>query len=108
LWVIHFEPEAQDQLLALLDDDELAVSLARAGVAGVLCGHTHLQCRHKKFAGSSIYVCGTTSQYFAPEGNYLQIIDVEVNPGAPPPVTIDFRPFRFGRSDDGKSGFFPT
>jgi 3',5'-cyclic AMP phosphodiesterase CpdA len=105
LWVIHFEPRAQDELLSLLDEQALASALRRTDVAAVLCGHTHLQSREKRFADTRFFVCGTSTQHYAPVGNYLQLIEIDVAPGSARPMRIDFTSYSFQRRP-GQSGFF--
>jgi hypothetical protein len=78
LWVIHFEPEARESLLQLLDERHLATALRREPADAILCGHTHDSNRGKTFAGVPVFVCGTTTQHASAHGNTLHVLDVTV------------------------------
>jgi 3',5'-cyclic AMP phosphodiesterase CpdA len=109
IWVIHFEPNADDSSLALYDPDNLLADATRAArPAAILCGHTHLVCMPKDFAevAGLMHLCGTTTQWFAPHGNFFQIMEVEVDPADPASAAVRFRPFQFTQCDDGQSGFY--
>ena len=90
LWLFHFEPDAEDASLMLLDAESLHYAMMRPNEAmplAVLCGHTHEPSRVKTFAGVPVFCCGSASQR-ADCGNWLNII--EVDGGA-----ARMRPFKF-------------
>jgi hypothetical protein len=106
LWAIHFEPEAAESTLTLFDpEDLLSAAVAAAQPAAILCGHTHLASNDKPFAGTRVFVSGTTTQWFAPYGNYLQVVEVDVGPAGGAPPQLQFRSFQYGQQD-GQSGFY--
>ncbi|HEY7310583.1 MAG TPA: metallophosphoesterase [Gemmataceae bacterium] len=82
LWGMHFEPSAADPSLALLDDHLLSQALQQERVAAILCGHTHAG-RIKDFAGTPVYVCGTTTQYASVQGNHFHVLEIDIRPSAP-------------------------
>jgi 3',5'-cyclic AMP phosphodiesterase CpdA len=96
LWVIHFDPTIDyPRSLVLLDGELLANAVSRERVPAILCGHTHVN-GVRRFAGSTVYNCGTTTQAFAPHGNFLSFIELDWPPGAAAP-TVAAVPFRFDR-----------
>jgi 3',5'-cyclic AMP phosphodiesterase CpdA len=98
VWAIHFEPEAGEDSLALYDPEgRLAGAVAEARPAAILCGHTHLESQRKAFAGVDglVCLCGTTTQWHAPYGNYLQVIEVEVDETGAAAPAVALRKFRF-------------
>jgi 3',5'-cyclic AMP phosphodiesterase CpdA len=75
IWAIHFEPDAGDAALALLDDDLLIAECTNEPTA-IICGHTHKASRVKTFSGIPVLCCGTTlqeSQY----GNWINILEID-------------------------------
>jgi hypothetical protein len=92
--VIHFEPEAQDSLLQLLDERHLAAALQQEPADAILCGHTHHSNPAKRFAGVPLFVCGTTTQHASPQGNTLHVLDVTVKSRSGPPQ-FSCRIFRY-------------
>jgi 3',5'-cyclic AMP phosphodiesterase CpdA len=93
LWVIHFEPEAQAPLLALLDERRLVAALQQDPADAILCGHTHESNTAKRFAGVPVFVCGTTTQHASVHGNTLHVLDVTVQAPAMPQFSA--RVFRY-------------
>src|SRR5207245_2747407 len=94
LWILHFEPAAGDNLLRLHDPQGLlATAIAQTQPAGLLCGHTHLASRQDMFAGVPVFVCGSTTQWYAPHGNYLQVVTVEVDPSGHAAPQVSFQSF---------------
>jgi hypothetical protein len=94
LWVIHFEPEAQNPMLELLDERHLAAALQREPADAILCGHTHESNLAKTFAGVPVFVCGTTTQHASAHGNTLHVLEVIVPAHASPPQ-FSCRAFRY-------------
>jgi 3',5'-cyclic AMP phosphodiesterase CpdA len=78
VWIIHFEPEAQNPLLGLLDERYLGAALQQTPADAILCGHTHESNSTKMFAGVPVFVCGTTTQHASMHGNTLHVLDVSV------------------------------
>jgi hypothetical protein len=70
----------------------------------VLYGHTHLVRREKPFAGARIFALGTTTQWYAPNGNYLQVIDIQLDSAGGAPPALQLLPFKYGQSN-GQNGF---
>jgi hypothetical protein len=97
-WVIHFKPGlAGDLPLRLCGDDILGAAAAaakEAGVAGLLCGHTHEKSDQVDFNGLPVYLCGTSAQFHAEEGNYINVITVDVDK-ANGTCDVDFKAFVF-------------
>jgi predicted phosphodiesterase len=85
LWVIHFEPEAQNPWLRLLDERYLAAALQQEPADAILCGHTHESSPAKLFGSVPVFVCGTTTQHASVHGNSLLALDVTVQTGSPQP-----------------------
>jgi 3',5'-cyclic AMP phosphodiesterase CpdA len=94
LWVMHFEPEARNPLLALLDERRLIAVLQDQPADAILCGHTHASTLNKTFAGVPTFVCGTTTQHASIHGNTLHVLDVEVSSSATSP-RFSCRVFRY-------------
>jgi hypothetical protein len=80
----------------------LVAAIAQTRPGGLLCGHTHLVSRQDVFASVPVFVCGSTTQWYAPHGNYLQVITVEVDPSGRAAPLVGFQSFPFG-----PNGFFP-
>lgn len=105
IWVLHFEPSAEDLTLRLCDSHGLLADAVRQSQpTAILCGHTHLPSRQVDFAGVPVFICGTTSQCYAPHGNFLQAIYVRVDPAQRIAPQVSFQPFAY----DHRHGFFPT
>src|SRR5262249_11415513 len=85
LWVLHFEPAANDPLLALLDERYLVAAIREQPPDAILCGHTHASNVNKVFDGIPVYVCGTTTQHASVHGNTLHVLEANVQSGASPP-----------------------
>jgi 3',5'-cyclic AMP phosphodiesterase CpdA len=101
LWVLHFEPDAANGNLALLDDQNLAAALRQdEGIAAILCGHTHVSNPVKVFAGTPVYVCGTTTQHASVHGNGFHVLEVNMQVGTTTQITC--RPYRY---DPGAASF---
>lgn len=106
LWVIHFEPDAAENTLALYDPDGLlGEAVAQARPDAILCGHTHLASTEKQFANARVFVSGTTTQWYAPYGNYLQVVEANIDPADGTSPQLRFIPFQYGQRD-GQSGFY--
>ena len=84
LWVIHFDPTVENGSLRLLDKDNFRAAVQRERIAAVLCGHMHRN--YDTLAGATVYVCGTTTQEYAPDGNFLNLIEIEVPAGSHAPT----------------------
>ncbi len=82
-WVIHFKPGLPADHVLLLCDDNLLLDAAAtakdAGVVGVLCGHTHEKSAMSDVGGLPLYLCGTSAQCRASEGNYINLINADVD-----------------------------
>lgn len=78
VWVIHFRPNAAWPL-QLLDMENLEEAVGNFHPAAIICGHTH-DLDQFDLRGTPVWVCGTTTQRYAPDGNWLQVIQVDVDP----------------------------
>lgn len=89
VWVLHFPPEFPgiSSSLKLLNDNLIAAAAQDASVPFVLAGHTH---DHRQtpypvnLQGATVYevLCaGSASQYYAPNGNAIHLIEFEVDHG---------------------------
>jgi predicted phosphodiesterase len=107
LWVCHFDPLAAEHELALLDADVLSNAIREAHPAAILCGHTHSVNERKTFEGCPVFVCGTTTQWYAPSGNHLQVIDINVDPTRPENPQLNARKFTYQRQAS-YVGFFES
>jgi 3',5'-cyclic AMP phosphodiesterase CpdA len=81
LWVMHFEPNAADQSLTLLDEPLLAQAAQKEPVDALLCGHTHAANSKKKFAKIPLFVCGTTTQHASRHGNHFRVLEIDLVQG---------------------------
>ncbi len=99
LWMVHFDPEARDPNLTLCHSDLLKTTVTSQAPAAILCGHTHLVPVAKDLGSTQVLVSGTTAQFYAPHGNYLQIVEINVEPNLPPAIT--YVPYRY----DSGAGF---
>lgn len=102
VWAVHFKPECDDENLKLWDDGELMKAAAAHGVAAVLCGHTHESRPLHRILGVEVAVCGTTTQDFSPDGNYLHLLAIDV-PSGGGRATLDLQRLRY----DDLTGFVP-
>jgi hypothetical protein len=95
LWVVHFEPKTRFYLLKLLQEKRLIQAANQSGVAAILCGHTHRSRKLRRLGNTPLYVCGTTTQFYAPRGNYLHILEIEVDPSTGTARVTKLQRFRF-------------
>lgn len=105
VWAVHFPPlfPGGGTLLKLVEGEKLAAAAKRQGVAAILAGHTHEQVKYCPQGMSyEIFCCGTTTQYWAPTGNYCQIISFETERKG---VKIESEVFQFDGSYGGSGGF---
>jgi len=93
VWVIHFDPTVEDGAHALLDSHHFREAVEQQQVPTVLCGHVHYN-YSTPFATANLYVCGTTTQHYAPWGNRLNLIEIDVSE-ASNSATIQSIPFWF-------------
>jgi 3',5'-cyclic AMP phosphodiesterase CpdA len=106
LWAIHFDPEQKGDLLELLEEHRLKSAADAEAIGLILCGHTH-QSRFSRFGNAHLAVCGTTSQFHAPPGNQLHVVELDVTPGTPARVNCTIDEFRFSPRRPA-AGFLPT
>lgn len=99
LWVVHFPPGFRDvaPALSLINDDSLIEAAEQQGVAAILAGHTH-ECRDYdiSFGAAPVRVlcAGTATQYHAPGGNFVHLVEIHVAAGS---TTVSRTSLRFDR-----------
>ena len=107
VWVEHFEPEAIhpcQPLLRLLDEANLLAACENEEIPALLCGHTH-ESRVYSIGGMLLSVCGTTTQYHAPLGNYLHVLEFQIEEE----LKLSVEAYRYtshGRQQGGTFSFF--
>jgi 3',5'-cyclic AMP phosphodiesterase CpdA len=84
LWVVHFPPANPDidNSLRLLDDEVLIKAAHEKRISHILSGHTHFPRDYIATSpdGSTVKVlcAGTATQEFAPDGNFIHEVEIEV------------------------------
>jgi predicted MPP superfamily phosphohydrolase len=95
VWVLHFEPASADDSLQLLDPaGRFAQAIQGNNVAAILCGHTH-DSASKKFGGTGVWTCGTTTQHRIRFDNHLHYVQFAFNPKSPHRPTIQVTKFSY-------------
>jgi hypothetical protein len=90
LWVLHFDPDAADPRLRLLDSENLKRAVEAAKIPTILCGHVH-ESGTKLFAGAQVHIAGTATQFFTQLGNSIHVVDVEAAPDTTKQPTVAVR-----------------
>ena len=106
VWAVHFPPcyPGGWKKLKLVGGEKLIAAARRHGIAAVLSGHTHEQVKYNHpDMGCEVYCCGTTTQRWAPSGNYCQIISFDSESTGGLEVTTEI--FRYDHSPGGAGGF---
>jgi hypothetical protein len=84
LWVVHFPPANPDidNSLGLLDGEVLIKAAHEKRISHILSGHTHFPRPYIATSpdGSTVKVlcAGTATQEFAPDGNFIHEVEIEV------------------------------
>ncbi len=87
LWLMHFHPLVYG-VLELLDAGNLAMAVQGLSVGAILCGHTHQFQKAAAIGGCPIFVAGTATQFHAPQGNDIQLVEVETSRAATQPSRV--------------------
>ncbi len=98
LWVVHFPPQYPeiDDFLRLLEDEALINAAHDEGISHILAGHTHFPLAYTATSsGSTVEVlcAGTATQHFAPDGNFIHEVIIEVKKGVV--TSVKARNFRW-------------
>jgi hypothetical protein len=104
LWVVHFLPLQTNAWLRLLDADLLLAAASEERIPAVLCGHTHgpsALLADPAAPGGRFCLCGSTTQYCEPNGNWVNLLDITITLAEATP-TLTLHRYRY----DPLSGSF--
>lgn len=92
LWLIHFLPFNVNRWLQRLDVGPLLAAASAEQIPAVVCGHTHgpsAFLTDPAAPGVQFCLCGSTTQYHEPNGNWVNLLDVTFpSPRTAPTLTL--------------------